>query len=182
MSTQRSYLLSLVCCFLWCAAGGGHVAPALAEQPPARPLKIGILDVRRVFEGYGKTASREGQIKQLSEAKRLERERIVSQLRHLRDEMLLMNEEARTERRRQFEEKLKGLADFDRQTERTLRSQQGEAIQSILDEIEQVVALYSKEQGFDLILIDRATIFSADSIDVTDEIIALLNRRYAQNR
>lgn len=152
------------------------------EEPTARRPKVGVVDVGRVFQDYNRTSSQQSQLKGLTTAKQQEREQRVSKIRNIRDEMLLMNTQARLERRSEMDEQLRGLSVFDQEVKEMLHGERSEAVRLILSEIEQAVSVYSKELGFDLVLTDRAAIFHTEAIDITDDIIQVLNRRYAEER
>lgn len=173
-------LLSLVSCLgLFLSPVPCPVSHAFAEEAP-RPLKIGVVDLEQVFQEYDRTASKEQEIKGLAESKKSERDRMVSQIQGLRDEMVLLNEEGRQGLREKFEERLKGLSEFDKEAQTKLGQQRNEAFRLILGEIEEVIGLYSKENGFDLVLTERAALFRAQTIDITQDIIRLLDQRYAK--
>ena len=157
-------------------------APARAEGEIPAVRKIGLVDLERVFREYKATQSSEGQLKQLSESKQSEREKRVSEIRDMRDDLLLLNEGSRQEKQKEMEDKPRGLALFDRQTRDSFRSERDTAVEGILKEIEAVVASYAKEKGFDLILIDRAVLYGVESIDVTGDIVAILNQNYGKKR
>lgn len=148
--------------------------PAFAADSPAAP-KIGVVNLEKVFERYGKTRVFQAKIKELSQAKQEERERIVSGIKEMREEMVLLNEEGRRQRQGAYEEKMKGLAAFDRQAKESLRKEEEAALKVIQEEIEQAVNSFAKEHGFSLILVDRAVLYGVEAMDVTKEILALLN-------
>lgn len=151
-------------------------APAAQAGEPPTIQKIGLVNLGRVFKEYEVTKGSEQELERISTAKQQEREKKVSQIRDLRDELALLNEQAREERRQTIEERLRELAGFDQSVRESLRERRDEALQKILDEIEKVVTVYAKEKGFDLILSDRAVLYGAEPMDVTNEIIAILNR------
>jgi outer membrane protein len=151
-----------------------------ADSAPAP--KIGVVNLERIFEQYEKTRSFKARIRELSQTKQQERERIVSGIKELREEMVLLNEEGRRERQGSYEEKMKGLAAFDRQAKESLRKEEEGALKVIQDEIEQAVNSFAKEQGFTLILVDRAVLYGVEAMDVTEEVLALLNERRKEDK
>lgn len=156
---------------------------AFAVDGAASPgLKIAVVRLSKIFEEYEKTKSSESQLEGLNKSKQAERERLVSEIKGMRDELILLNEEARQERQKGIEEKLKSLAGFDRETKETLRKKRDDAMKGILDEIEQTVTGYAKENGFTLVLNEQAVLYGVESIDVTDQVLSLLNERYAKTK
>ena len=153
-----------------------------ADGAASPGLKIAVVRLAKIFEEYEKTKSSESQLEGLNKSKQAERERLVSEIKGMRDELILLNEEARQERQKGVEEKLKSLAGFDRETKETLRKKRDDAMKGILDEIEQTVTGYAKENDFTLVLNEQAVLYGVESIDVTDQVLSLLNERYAKTK
>ena len=151
----------------------------VAFAAETKPLKIGVVDLTRVFKEYRKTQAMETQLETLSKGKQAARDKIVAEIKDMKDELALMSDDARTQKRQAFEEKLKGLGQFDQDAKEKLREQRDQAMEQLLKEIEATVETYSKEKEYDLILSDRAILYRADSVDVSGDIIALLNQKYA---
>jgi len=154
------------------------VCPAQAAETAAQPQgKIGIVSVDRVFKEYKATQSKEAEFQKLAISKQADREKMVTEIRNLRDELALLNEENRGKQKQAIDQKLQALAAFDQQIRESLRDQREEAISGLLKEIEQVVTSMAKDKGFDLILSDRAVLYRVDSLDLTDQVISVLNQK-----
>ena len=151
--------------------------PAAAADPVSSGGKIGVVSVDRVFKEYKATQSKEAELQKLSESKQAEREKKVTEIRNLRDELALLNEENREKQKLTIEQKLQALAAFDQQAKAALGDQRDEAISGLLKEIEEVVNSMAKEKGVDLILSDRAVLYRTDTYDLTNEVISVLNGR-----
>ena len=147
-----------------------------AEEPGAgAALKVAWVDLDRVFKEYKGTQKSEGELEGLSKSKQSEREQRVSEIRDLRDELVLLNEESRAKQQQRLEEKFRDLAQFDLETREAIRKGRDEALRGILQDIEAMVQAFAQQRGFDLILTDRAVLYGAKAIDITDEIITLIN-------
>ncbi len=172
-------LVSPVC--LAQAAETAAPRPALEEAPPrasAQPQgKIGIVSVDRVFKEYKATQAKEAEFQKLAISKQADREKMVTEIRNLRDELALLNEDSRNKQKQAIDQKLQALAAFDQQVRESLRDQREEAISGLLKEIEQVVTSMAKDKGFDLILSDRAVLYRVDALDLTDQVISVLNQK-----
>ena len=175
MNNHRSIPLFLA--FLTAAA-----CPAAAAEPSPSGGKIGVVSVDRVFKEYKATQSKEAELQKLTEAKQAEREKKVTEIRGLRDELALLNEDSRQKQKLTIEQKLQGLAAFDQQTRASLSDQRDQAISGLLKEIEEVVTTMAKEKGYDLILSDRAALYRADAYDLTGDVVTVLNGRYGKDK
>ena len=141
--------------------------------------RIGIVSVDRVFKEYKATQAKEADLQEFTKAKQAEREKKVAEIRGLRDELALLNDENREKQKLTIEQKLQQLATFDQQAKAAISGQRDDAISGLLKEIEEVVNSMAKEKGFDLILSDRAVLYRADTYDLTQEVITILNGRAA---
>ena len=139
------------------------------------------MNVDRVFKEYKATQSKEAEIEKFSTGKQEDREKRVAEIRGLRDELALLNEENRAKQRQTIEEKLRSLALFDQEVKESLRDQKEQAVEALLKEIEQVVTTFGKERGYDLILTNRAVLYGVETIDLTGEVVGILNQRYSKN-
>lgn len=178
MTTLRSLFLG----FSLLSAVLASAAPGWGETPPADLRKIGVVNLNRVFKDYEGTQSQESKLEKISGEKQAEREKRVEEIRALRDELALLNDESREKQRQAVEEKLRDLAQFDRQAKEWFRGQREEALQALLKEIEGIVTGYAKQKGYDLILTDRAALYFSEGIDVTEEILSLLNQNYSKKK
>ena len=173
MAAKLLFLLLSICCLpLTSYAADG--APAVH--------KIGIVRLEKVFENYERTKSSSAQLEALSNTKQAQREKLVNEIRGMRDELALLNDESRIERQKGIEEKLKDLAQFDQEVKGTILKKREASLKEILDEIEQVVNEYAKQRGFELILSDRAVLYTIEPLDVTGDIVAILNQHYAAKK
>ena len=139
-----------------------------------------MVNLDKILHEYKRTLVSDKKLEELYGEKQTERERLVSEIKNLREELVLLNEESRRERQQQVEGKIKALADFDRDSRETLQKARDQAIKEILDEVEEVVASFSKEKGFDLVISSRAVLYGVESMDLTDPVLTILNNRYAK--
>ena len=149
---------------------------ACAEESPAGSVrKIGVVDLNRVFKEYGGTQATEAQLEKLAREKQAEGKKMADEIQRMWDGLALMSEESRGKQREAIDEKRKALAQFDQQTREQLRGEREQAIDKLLKEIEGIVTRYAKENQYDLILTDRAALYFVGGMDVTNEILKVLN-------
>lgn len=153
--------------------------PAGAEGP-ASIQKIGLVDLAKVFKEYEGTKASESELEKLSAAKQQEREKKVNEIRDMRDELALLNDDTREEKRQTIEERLRELAGFDQEVREFLRGKRDEVLEKVLGGIEKVVTAYAKEKGYELVLSDRAVLYGVETMDITDEVIVILNQGYGK--
>ncbi len=147
-------------------------ATAMAQQ---ENFKVGHVNLSLVFDSYHKTKAFDQELEKDAEAKRKDREDLVTDIRKLRDELELLSPEKRTARQSAVDEKVAELQAFDKDSRQNLRQRRDEMIREILGEIDGVISQYGRERGYDYIFNDRVLVFKNETNDISQEIIKKLN-------
>ena len=172
------------------------VAPVASIQAQ---INIAIVNLQKVFNEYNKTQETQALLNErLSQFQKEQQEmqtdfqKLVDETQKLRDQAMdqALTEQARSERRKAFEAKLKQVQDMERKIkefssqrmkqfeEQSMRMRQG-----IIEEITKVVEKFGKDNKFNLILDVSAKSMSATNValyadglrDITDEVIKTIN-------
>lgn len=144
--------------------------------------KIGYIDIPKVFDEYNKTKASDKLLEKASSQKQQERDKMVNDIKRMEDELELLSESAKKKKQDTIEEKIKGLREFDKRARDDLKKERDAMARDILKEIEETVTEYGKANGYTLILNDGAILYGEDNMDVTNEIIKILNNKYKPNR
>lgn len=158
----------------------GLVMPA--AQAFAAADKIGYVDLARVFDEYQKTKTFDKSLEGKGAEKQGERDKMVNEIKKLRDEAELLSAKAKDDKQAQIDDKIKALQDFDRNTRDALRKERDGMVRDILKEIETVIQEYGKSNGYAFIFNDRVLVYKAEGADVTNQVIKVLNDSYSKNR
>jgi outer membrane protein len=140
--------------------------------------KIGYVDLSRVFDQYQKTIDYDKELEKKGDKKQSEREKKVSEIKRLKEELELLSEKGKKEKQDEIDRKIKELQDFDLATRTDLKRERARVVREILKEIDKVVQEYGKNKGYFLILNDRVLLYGDEQFDLTDEIIKILNEKY----
>ena len=144
----------------------------------AEGQKIGTVDLARAFDGFQKTKEAEKTLEAQADKKKEERNKKVEEIKRLKGELELLNEKGKSEKQALIDQKLQELQAFDRDLNDSLRRERDRTIQEILKEIDDVIETYGRDNGYTLLLNDRALLYRTKEMDVTDQIIAILNQGY----
>ena len=68
------------------------------------------------------------------------------------------------------------------QSQRDFQRERSRVVSELVDEIQGVVTEYAKANGFSLILDQQALLYSQGVPDITEEILKLLNTKYAAQK
>lgn len=173
---SRTGLAVLVCFF----ALGAFVSSCGRKSSDHEGLekRVGYVDLPKVFESYEKIESFDKDLETLGKAKEDERNALVDDIRKLKDELSLLSEEGKVNRKKDYEEKMGKLEEFDTATHRELSTKRNELLKEVFDDIEKVVNDFADENGYDLVFSSRSLIFQRDQFDITSPVVRELNRRY----
>ncbi len=167
-------------------------APARAQQ--AAPIKLGVVDLAKVFKGYKKSAELEKRINAERDALKAELDAIKKKISDLNKELDLLDFGSPTYQKKE-EEKARAVGLYElkkRRLEDRIKRRWEEYNVALLDDINAVVAEYGKQHGYTLIFkVDtepskdqkllaglRNVLYFAQTIDITNDIVTILNRRY----
>ncbi len=151
----------------------GRSPSAQAEQP----MKVGYVDVSRLFDEYERTKRSEGLLEQKGKQKEVELEQRLGELKKLREGLELLSNEARDARAREIDKRADELRRLGAYSKRDLVKERDQIAQEILREIRQVVQEYAKANNFTLLFDRQGLLFGQDAYDMTDEVLAQLNSR-----
>jgi outer membrane protein len=143
----------------------------------AAEWKVGYVNVAKVFDGYERTKASDATLGKKGKQKEAELEERMNELKKLRQNLELLNDEARETKTREIEEKAEELQQFRTSTARDLSRERDKIAKEILQEIQGGLEEYAKANHFSLILDSRSLLYGQSAHDVTDEVLKLLNSR-----
>ncbi len=137
--------------------------------------KFAYIDLSRTFSEYNKT---KGYDKTLSDKEKVytdERDRKVAELKAFQDKLALLNDKEREAKGAELQAKVKEFQDYDRAKQGDLRKEQDEKMKEILKDIEEAVKKFSEKEGYTLVFNDRVLVYQTKSMDITNQVVAILN-------
>ncbi len=138
--------------------------------------KLGYIDLSRTFSEYSKTKVYD---KTLSDKEKIytdERDKKVADLKTFQDKLTLLNDKEREAKKDELQNKVKAFQDYDRTKQGDLRKEQEEKMKEILKDIEETVKKYAEKEGYTLIFNDRVLVYQTKTMDITNQIIELINK------
>ena len=151
--------------------------PPLAPCPTvaAEGMKVGYVNLAKVFDGYQRTKTSDATLEKEGKQKEAELEGRMNELKKLRQNLELLNDEAREAKTREVEEKTEELQRFRSSTARNLQRERDTIAKDILQEIQDALEEYAKANGFSVILDAQALLYGQTALDVTNDVLTLLN-------
>jgi outer membrane protein len=149
----------------------------VAAAAGAAELKIGYVDLAAVFARYERTKVSEAALEEQGKRKEAELEALHQGVERLRQNLELLNDEARDAKARELDEKVEELRQLRARSARELGRERDRMVKGLLGEIRATLEAYAKAQGLTLVLDARSLVYGETAYDVTDEVIAMLNER-----
>jgi len=180
---------------------GGLLLTLLHAGPPAgpTPLKVGVIDLAKVVDNYQKKKDREAELNKTREAAAAQLKDLQKKIEGMASEMDLLDKNSPEfpAKRRLLSEKQEELVMKTRLAEREVMEKLEQYLQEVYNEILTKVGEYREQNNFDLIFrvdnrplttqeriidqLDRKILMSsAKPLDITDDVIAFLNKSYAK--
>ena len=144
--------------------------------------KIGYVEMATVFDEYLKTKEFDKSLEAKGTQKQAEREKMVNEIKKLKDETELLSASAKDEKQAIIDEKIKSLQEFDRSARSSLGKERDNMVRDILKEIEAVIQDYGKSQGYSFIFYDRALAYKSEGGNLTTQVIKVLNDAYTKKK
>lgn len=145
--------------------------PVLAEND----LKIAFVDFEKVFNTYKKTMEENKELQRNKEAKEASAQVLIDEINKLKAEAEILSDEAKNKAERTIRDKLRELKDYTDDSKRDLVRRRNEVFKKITDEIRVIIAAKGAQDGLSLVLDDKALFYKASVLDLTDDIIDVLN-------
>lgn len=144
-------------------------------------LKIGYVNVAKVFDKYKRTDEATEALKKDIEDKRKDIEKKKEAINLLKQKLesqgVVMAEKEKTKMQEEVEARLSELKDITEKSNRELRERETNLTRDILKDIEEVVKAYGKDNDYDLILDSREVLYGPEGMEVTEDIIKLINEK-----
>ncbi len=105
-----------------------------------------------------------------------ERQEKVDEIKKLQEKISLLSEEEKETRRKELEDKIAQLQQFDRSSNQDFRKEMGEKSREISRDVEKSIQTYAKKEGLTFVFDKRALLYENESLDITDEILKILNK------
>ncbi len=170
-TTSRSFFF-----FAFLLAGflAASARQAFAEQ-------YAFVDVAKIFDEYQKTKDNDESLKAVGKTKEDERETIVKAVRALKDELVLLTDDAKAKKQDELDGKIRELQDFDQAAKRELGEKRNKLVREIFQDIDTVVQKYGERKGYDMIFNERALLYHSAKMDVTQDVLTELNKGYKKS-
>jgi Skp family chaperone for outer membrane proteins len=138
--------------------------------------KFAYMDLSRTFGDYYKTKDYDKALTAKEDNYISERDKKLAEFNSLKDKYSLLSDKDRENKKGELEAKAKSVKEFVTSKEEALRKEQEDKMKEILKDIELAVKAYAEKEGYTMVFNDRVLVYQNKSMDITDTIIAILNK------
>ncbi|HRZ86871.1 MAG TPA: OmpH family outer membrane protein [bacterium] len=149
----------------------------IAAKSHAAEMKLGYIDMEKVFNEYEKTKTANAKLQDEQKKKRSDAEKMVTDINKLKEESELLSDDAKKGKEAMIKEKIKELRDYEKDTVNEIRDKLLSLRKEILDEITKIVDEKGKKEGYTYIFISDVMIFKDKAGDITEDVLKTLNAK-----
>lgn len=144
----------------------------------AKDLKIGYVDIFKVFNEYRKTKEYDKMLEEKKNAKEKELEKKKEEIKEMQDKLELLKDKEKEGAREKLTKATGEYRKLERQFILDLKRERDEKMKEIIDDINKVIEDYGRKEGFDLIINKGAILYGREGIDLTETILKIVNQKY----
>lgn len=175
----RKLLISIV-------IGATLFASGVSDGLCADVAKIGTVNFEKIFNNSAGGKAVKNQIKKEGTSMNADLQKLQDEIKALQ-KMLekdggsgVLNETARENKKWELERKINEVKSLKRRFDRKIQELQIRLINGVKKDVLEIVADYSKKEGYLLILEDVNIVYAPNTLDITDKIIQLYDKSYAK--
>ena len=150
----------------------------------AEDVKIGVVDVNKIFSGYTKVAENQAEFNKLMEEQQAEAQKkaeaIKEAIKPLQDKLdkqgKLMKKEELDKINSDIGKKQQELYNISMTLSTDLKKKNLELVEARVKDIEAAIAKLAKEKGYTFVINKEAVLYSPEAADLSDQVIAALNK------
>jgi len=153
----------------------------LGFNAQAAEMKIGMIDFQQVVEKSEPGQRVEAGLKKEGERMEAELKKDKEELQALKDKMereaMVMSREAREEKEIEFRVKARNLQEKDQRYRQEFVGKQRQEIDQLRKVVLEIAQEIGKKENFTMIISKVGVLYSDPTIDLTDKVVQLLNKR-----
>ena len=154
----------------------------------AADVKIGVVDVNKIFAGYAKVAENQAEFDKFREERQAnvqkKAEAADKEIKVLQDKLnsqgKVLKKEESDKITAEIEKKKQDVLSLQREIYQELQTKNRDLVEARVKEIEEAIAKLAKEKGYTFVINKEAVLYSLDGSDISDQVIAALNKPSAK--
>lgn len=157
-------------------------------QAAAADVKIGVVDVNKVFSNYARVTENQAEFDEFQKEHQAEAnkkaEEINKEIKALQDKLdnqgKVLKKEESEKIKNEIADKSQDLMDLQNKLIQELRKKNGDMVEARVNEIKAAIGKVAREKGYTVVLLKDTVLYSPDAADLTDQVTAALNKSAAK--
>ncbi len=141
-------------------------------------LKIGYVDFEKIFKSYEKTKDLNEKLQKKKYDKELEGQKMIEEINKIKNQMQILNGEAKEKKQKELKEKIRNFKDFTEDTKDALLKERDRIFKNLTKEIVEAIEDIGKKENYTFIMDSQVFLYKDSSYDLTDKVIKVLNEKY----
>ena len=150
----------------------------------AEDVKIGVVDVNKIFSGYAKVAENQAEFDKFREERQADvqkkaeaADKEIKPLQEKLEKGSKVMKPAETEKlTAEIEKKKQDVLNLQREIYQELQTKNRELVEARVKEIEAAIAKLAKEKGYTIVINKEAVLYFPEAADLSDQVLAVLNK------
>jgi outer membrane protein len=148
--------------------------------------KIGVIDLQKILETSATGKFIQSELKKQKDKMEADLKKKGAEIENIRKrlerESMVMGKEKREEKERESRIKINDFKSLQKKYRSDLQKLEGKLMNELKDDIEEIVNEIGKKEGYLLIINKLGVEYSPSSIDVTDNVIGKLNKKFTKKK
>jgi outer membrane protein len=144
----------------------------------AKDLKIGYVDIFKVFNDYKKTIDYDKTLEGKKEDAEKKLDAKKETIKKIKDKLSLLKEGEKAKEEAKMRKEAEEYQELQRKIFIDIKKERDEKMQEIIEDINKIVEEYAKKNKFDMVINQNAILYGDRVMDITDEILKISNQQY----
>lgn len=144
----------------------------------SKELKIGYVNIFKVFNEYGKTKDYDLKLEQNKKEIEKKLETKKETIEKIQNKLSLLKDSEKAKEEEKMKKEVNDYRDAERKALIDIKKERDEKMKEIIEDINKVIEDYAKKNKFDLIVNESAVLYGDKAMDITTDIMNLSNKGY----
>lgn len=143
-----------------------------------KQFRIAYVNFIKVLNEYKKTEDYQNILENKAEEKDKVLRAKMKELKEVQNKLSTLKGAAKKKEEEKFKKLSKEYRKLQREITVDLSKERNERLEEIANDIKKVIEEYAKKKGFDLVVTEMSVLYGDKKLDITDEILKMVNSRY----
>jgi len=148
----------------------------------AEDLKIGYVDIFKVFNDYEKTKEYDQKLEVRKSAAEEKLEAKKETIEKLQNKLDLLKDSEKEKEEAKLEKEVNEYRDLEREIFTDIKKERDDKMKDIIKDINIIIKDYAQKNNFDLIVNANTVLYGSATMDITDQILKVSNKNYKKKK